>query len=103
VNVSDSAYTAGTTGVTLALALEAAPATPAVDAVTVNVYAVPLLKPVIVKGELAPDAVNPPGELVAVYETVPLPVYAGAVKVTVACPLPAVAFTLVGVPGTRPD
>jgi hypothetical protein len=37
VNVSDSAYTAGTTGVILALAEDAADATPAVVAVTVNV------------------------------------------------------------------
>jgi hypothetical protein len=50
----------------LALADEAVPATPAVDAVTVKVYAVPFERPVIVSGELAPDAVKPPGELIAV-------------------------------------
>ena len=63
----------------------------------------PLLKPVTVKGELAPLAVNPPGLDVTVYETVPLPVYAGAVNDTTDCALSTVADTLVGVPGTRPD
>jgi hypothetical protein len=71
LNVCDKAY--GATGVILALADEAVPARPAV-AVTVNVYAVPFVKPVTVNGELAPEAVNPPGEDVALYETVPLPV-----------------------------
>jgi hypothetical protein len=64
---------------------------------------VPLVKPVTVKGELAPDAVKPPGLDVTVYETVPLPVYAGTVNVTTAWASPAVAETLVGTPGVRPD
>jgi hypothetical protein len=35
-------------------------------AVTVKVYVVPFVKPVTVTGELAPDAVIPPGEEVTV-------------------------------------
>jgi hypothetical protein len=59
---------------------------------------------VTVNGEEFPLAVKFPGDDVAVYVTVPLlPVYAGAVKETTACPLPAVADTEVGAPGTRPD
>lgn len=94
----------GTAGVTPALALDAFPLTPPILAVTVKVYEVPLLNPVTVNGEELPLAVKFPGDDVAVYETVPpLPVYAGAVKETTACALPAVAETDVGTPGTRPD
>jgi hypothetical protein len=67
------------------------------------VYAVPLVRPVIVIGELEPTAVIPPGELVTVYETVPLPLYAGSVKETTACPLPATADTPDTTPGSLPD
>jgi hypothetical protein len=64
LKVCDNSY--GAIGVTLALADEDAPDTPAADAVTVKVYAVPLLNPVTVKGLDAPEAVKPPGELVTV-------------------------------------
>jgi hypothetical protein len=64
---------------------------------------VPFERPVTVKGLLAPEAVKPLGLDVTVYETVPLPVYAGAEKVTTAWASPAVADTLVGCPGARPD
>jgi hypothetical protein len=61
------------TGVTLPLALEVA-VSPVEDvARTVNVYAVPLLKPVTVIG-LVPVAVKLPGLEMAVYVTEPLPV-----------------------------
>jgi hypothetical protein len=74
----------------------------ALDAVTVNVYAVPLLNPVTTSGELDPVAVKLPGEEVAVYEIVPVPRTAGAVKATLTCVLPAVPTTEVGAPGFIP-
>jgi hypothetical protein len=51
----------GATGVTLLLAALAGPVPLAFVAVTVNVYAVPFVKPVTVIGEDAPVAVIPPG------------------------------------------
>jgi hypothetical protein len=67
----------------------------------VNVYDVPPVNPVIVIGELEPAAVIPPGELVTRYEDAAgTPRSDGAVKETIACPAPAVAETLVGVPGS---
>jgi len=58
-------------------------------------------KPVTTRGELDPEAVKPPGEDVTVYPVMVLPpVEAGAVKVTLACALPAEATGLVGAPGT---
>jgi hypothetical protein len=60
----------------------------ALAAVTVNVYAVFDCKPVTVNGLDAPLAVNPPGLEVTVKEVIAeLPLYEGAVKVTVAEPL----------------
>jgi hypothetical protein len=56
----------GKTGVTPADAELAAAPTPPADAVTVNVYEVPLDNPVTVIGLDEPDAVIPPGELVTV-------------------------------------
>jgi hypothetical protein len=53
-------------------------------------------------GEEDAVALNPPGLDVAVYVTLPFPVYAGAENETVACALPAVADTLVGDPGDLP-
>ena len=50
-----------TTGVTLLDAVEAAPVPIALVAVTVNVYAVPLVSPVTVIGLAAPVAVIEPG------------------------------------------
>jgi hypothetical protein len=52
-------------------------------------------------GEDAPEAVTPPGLDVTVNEVIPagFPVYAGAVKVTDAVALPAVAVPIVGAPG----
>src|SRR4051812_49828747 len=87
-------------GVTLFEADDAAPVPTALVAVTVNVYAVPFVRPATVHGE---DAHVPvwPSEEVAVYDVIAdPPLLAGAVKVTVACALPAVAVPMVGAPGT---
>jgi len=60
-----------------------------------------LVKPVTVIGEDAPVAVRPPGEEVTVYPVIAdPPVFVGAVKLTEALPLLAVAAIPVGVPGT---
>jgi hypothetical protein len=48
-------------GVTLLDAAEAAPVPMALMAVTVNVYAVPFVRPVTVMGDVADVAVKPPG------------------------------------------
>ena len=54
-------------------------------------------------GEAPPLALMPPGEDVTVYDVIgEPPLEAGAVNVTVACPLPAVAVPIVGAPGTAP-
>ena len=53
-------------GVTELLALEATPVPTVLVAVTVNVYAVPLLKPVTVIGEVVPVAVMLEGDEVTV-------------------------------------
>jgi hypothetical protein len=70
-------------------------------AATVNVYAVPLVKPLTVTGEDEPVPVMPPGDEVTVYPVIaPPPVLAGAVKVTDTVPLPAVvAVPMVGASG----
>jgi hypothetical protein len=70
-------------------------------AVTVNVYVVPLVSPLIVIGEPLLEAVNPPVFDVAVYVVIAEPpLLPGGVKVIVAEPLPAVAVPIVGAPGT---
>jgi hypothetical protein len=53
-------------GVTLLEALDTALAPAELVAVTLKLYAVPLVRPVTVKGEAAPLAVKPPGLAVAV-------------------------------------
>lgn len=70
-------------------------------AFTVNVYGVPVASPVTVIGDEAPEAVNPPGEDVAVYEEMPdgMPVLDGAINATDACCVPAIAVPIVGAPG----
>jgi hypothetical protein len=70
-------------------------------AVTVNVYAVPVVRPVTTSGEDAPVAVKPPGEDVAVYvNDVGYPAFAGAVKATLTdVPLATVAVPIVGALG----
>jgi hypothetical protein len=70
-------------GVTLLDAALSAPYPTIFCAATVNVYAVPFVKPVIVIGEEAPVAVIPPGEDVTLYPVIgEPPSLAGAVKVT---------------------
>ena len=87
-------------GVTAAEAPEAVPVPTLFVAVTVNVYAVPLVRPVTVIGEEGPVAVRPPGEAVTVYPVIgEPPVFVGAVKLTVALPLLTLALIPVGVPG----
>jgi hypothetical protein len=72
----------------------------ALVAVTVNVYAVPLVKPDTVIGLDDPVPVNPPGLDVAVYVTV-LPPVAPGVNATLADASPAVAVPIVGASGTE--
>ena len=88
-------------GVTLFEAADGAPVPAELVAVTVKVYAVPLVSPVTVHGELAQVPARPPGLLVAMYWVIDAPpVKAGAVKLTDACVSPAVAVPIVGEPGT---
>src|SRR5436305_6632269 len=93
-------------GVTAAEAAEAGPVPMALVADTVNVYAVPLVRPATateVAGGLPPTRVGacavPPTYGVTVYEVIGLPPLAGAVQLTVAEPLPGTAFTPVGAAG----
>ena len=94
----------GALGVTLLEAAEAKPAPLPFVAVTVKVYAVPLVSPVIawVKAVVPAFASVPPeGFEVTVYPVIAAPPFdAGAVKLTDACVLPAVAVPMVGAPGT---
>jgi hypothetical protein len=93
----------GATGVTLFDAAEGGPAPNAFVAVTVKVYEVPFARPVTVSDGPGPVAVNPPGFESAVYDVIGEPPFdAGAVNVTVACALPAVAVPMTGAPGTVP-
>src|SRR5579872_4148095 len=88
-------------GVTEFEAVEAGPAPALLVAVTVKVYAWPLVRPPTVIGLLAPDWWRLPGVEVTVYEVMGAPPSeAGAVKLTVAWALPAVAEAPVGAPGT---
>ena len=88
-------------GVTALDAADGAPVPAALVAVTVNVYVVPLVRPVKVTGEAPPVAVTPPGLAVTVYPVIALPpVKAGGVNATVACAFSAFAVPMVGVPGT---
>jgi hypothetical protein len=88
-------------GVTATLGDEAGEVPAALVAVTVNVYAVPLVSPVTV-AVVAPAvrALAPPGDAVTVYPvTAEPPLLAGAVQLTTAETLPAAADTPVGAPG----
>ncbi len=60
-----------------------------------------MVSPETVIGDDPPVPVNPPGEEVTVYPVIAVPpLLTGAVKDTVADPLPATAETLVGALGT---
>ncbi len=87
-------------GVTELLAIEAVLVPYALVAVTVKVYAVPFVNPKTVSEDEPPEAICPPLD-VTVYDVIDEPpLLTGAVKVTVACPLPAVAVPIVGASGT---
>ena len=95
------ATSGGAVGVTAPESAEAAPVPTEFVALTVKVYGVSLLSPVIVIGEAGPLATMGPGSAVTVYPvTCAPPSDAGAVKLTDACALPAVAFTPEGAPGS---
>jgi hypothetical protein len=89
-------------GVTELLAALAGPVPVAFVAVTVNVYEVPIVKPLTVIGEAEPVPVSPPGLEVTVNPVIVAgyPAYAGAVKVTEAVVFPPVAVPIVGASGT---
>jgi hypothetical protein len=90
-------------GVTLFDGNDAGPDPTALAAVTVNVYAVPFVRPEtrILVALAAAFAVMPPGDDVAVYPVIGLPPFdPGGVQDTVAAALPAAAVTPVGAPGT---
>ena len=90
-------------GVMLLLAELAEPVPTELVAVTVNVYAVPLVNPeTVMVPEPACDnvPVNPPGELLVIYFVIVAPPFdVGAVNATVADALPATAVPMVGAPG----
>ena len=84
-------------GITALDGADAGPVPDAFVAVTVNVYEVPFVRPVTIIGLVAFDAVFPPGLDITVYMvTGVLPLGAGAVKLTIACPEPGTAVTAVG-------
>ena len=89
------------TGVTDADAVEAAEFPAALVAITVNVYAVPLVRPVTVQEVVALVQVNAPGDEVTVYPVIALPpLDAGAVQLTTDDALATDPETPVGAPGT---
>jgi hypothetical protein len=97
--------TGANAGVTLLLGALAGPVPESLVAVTVKVYAVPVVSPVTVIGEVEPVAVIPPGLEVTVYPVIiaGMPGSAGAVNVTDADVLEAtLAVPIVGAPGTTP-
>ena len=84
------------------LAAEDGPVPAPLVAVTVNVYACPVVRPETIMGEDAPLAVMLPGLDVTVYCVIAeLPISVGAVNVTVIELDPAlVAVPIVGAPGS---
>ena len=83
-------------GVTEVLADDAEDSPVAFLPITVNVYAVPFVRPVTEQVVEAVVQVNPPGSDVTTY----VAEFAEAVQLTCADSLPAVAVTLVGVDGS---
>ncbi|HEY0871507.1 MAG TPA: hypothetical protein VGD55_14005 [Acidothermaceae bacterium] len=86
-------------GVTALLGADATPVPMPFIAVTVKVYAVPLVSPDTVIGELVPVAVKFPGADVTVYPLIGDPLAFGATNDTAALATPAVALTPVGALG----
>ena len=88
-------------GVTDADAVDALPVPATLVAVTVKVYAVPLVSPVTVHDVVDDVQVRPPGDAVAVYPVIAEPPLSlGAVHDSETCVLPGVPATPVGAPGT---
>jgi hypothetical protein len=70
-------------------------------AVTVKLYGLPFVRPVIVIGDEPPVAVKPPTFELTVYVVIADPPFElGALNVIVAWPLPAVAVPILGASGT---
>jgi hypothetical protein len=91
----------GVEGIIELEAVLARPVPLAFVAVTVKVYAVPLVSPVTAIGLAEPMAVKPPGLEVTVYPVIAEPpLLPGDVNVTVALAFPAVAVPIIGGPGT---
>jgi hypothetical protein len=89
------------TGITGLEEADGAPAPNALFATTTKVYVVPLVNPVTVRGEVAPEAVKFPGFEVTVYPAIVFPpLKDGALKVTVARALSGTTETIVGASGT---
>ncbi len=86
-------------GVTLADGAEATLLPIALVAITVQVTAVPLVRPVTVMCDALPDWDCAPQVAVSPVIALP-PLLAGATKATLTCALPRVATTAVGAPGT---
>jgi hypothetical protein len=90
----------GSNGVTELLAVDASDVPIAFVAVTVNVYAVPLLNPVTVNGLDEPVAVAPPGLAVAVNDVIAEPpLNEGALNETTTWAFPEEPLTPVGASG----
>src|SRR6478735_4656411 len=80
---------------------DAGPVPTSLVAVTENVYAMPLVRPVSVQLSALVRQMRPPGFAVAVYDvTTDPPLDAGADQARATEPLPAVAELRVGAPGT---
>ncbi len=91
------------TGVTAADAVEAVLVPALFVAVTLNVYAVPFVRPVTVQESASDDHphVPPPELAVTIYAKITAPpVLAGALHDTTTCALPPTPLTPVGAPGT---
>lgn len=88
-------------GVTLPEADEAAPVPALLVAVTLKVYACPLVSPLTMSGLALPVTARPPGDAVAVYELMLRPpVLEGAVKETVTLRFAPATEVIAGAPGT---
>ena len=91
---------AGATGVA-ETGVDGAPVPIALAAVTVKLYEVPFVSPVIVQPRVVVVQVAPPGLAVAVYPVIGLPpVDDGALHARATWPLPEVGVRPVGAPGT---
>ena len=89
-------------GVTALEAAESEPAPTALTAWTLNVYVVPLARPVTTAEVAAPSTVAcwPPGEAVTTNDVMELPPSAGAAHETVAEVSPGTAVPIAGASGT---